>query len=337
MDTIPVICHSFDGKHAAEQWPRDPEEIATLAKFRLVVIEKFEGTCWDQCYVHPAPGKCVPGCDVENFMLGTARALKAANPKLSVLMYLNSVMLFPFYALAARYESQPSLLLHDEHGRLVRLQNDAGLGNLTVPDWGQAAARELWWEELRNYTATGLIDGVFADKARKDAAKDQLCNHGCGNLSHSVAIAWGTGHLQLMTEGQRMVNPGGVVMRKDILDLTGKEGTTNMNFDFSASLASIEEMAALRKKLTGNIYAYAGKSCSGAEVAAFLIGIDERMFLQCGAWLDEFSYPLGRPLGPANQTGSVYTRRFASGTVATFDSKSPGTASVAWASETNVS
>ena len=45
MDTIPVICHSFDGKHSTEQWPRNPEEIATLAKFRMVVIEKFEGTC----------------------------------------------------------------------------------------------------------------------------------------------------------------------------------------------------------------------------------------------------------------------------------------------------
>ena len=86
LETIPVICHSFDGKHSAEQWPRDPAEIATLAKFRMVVIEKFEGTCWDQCYVHPVPGKCVPACDVERYMLGTAQALKAANPKLSVLM-----------------------------------------------------------------------------------------------------------------------------------------------------------------------------------------------------------------------------------------------------------
>ena len=106
------------------------------------------------------PGKCVPACDVEHFMFGTAKALKAANPKLAVLMYLNSMMLFPFYSLAARYFSQPSLLLHDEAGRLVLLQNDAGLGNLTVPDWGQAAARELWWEELRNYTDTGLFDGA---------------------------------------------------------------------------------------------------------------------------------------------------------------------------------
>eukprot|EP01045_Picozoa_sp_COSAG04_P049418 COSAG04_NODE_19476_length_415_cov_1.303797_2_plen_61_part_01 len=39
--------------------------------------EKFEGNCWDQCYVHPVPGKCVPACDVERYMLGTAQALKA--------------------------------------------------------------------------------------------------------------------------------------------------------------------------------------------------------------------------------------------------------------------
>ena len=171
--------------------------------------------------------------------------------------------------------------------------------------------------------------GVFADKARKDAKKDQLCNHGCGNLSHDVARAWGAGHLELMTEGQRMVG-NGVVMRKDIQDLTGNEGWTNMNFEFSASLGSIEEMKSLRQQLTGNIYAYAGKSCSEAEVAAFLIGIEHGLFLQCGTWREEFSSPLGTPRGTAKQSGSVYTRSFASGTVATFDSIS-NTGSVAWA------
>ena len=171
--------------------------------------------------------------------------------------------------------------------------------------------------------------GVFADKARKDAKKDQLCNHGCGDLSHAVAQAWGAGHLQLMTEGQRMID-NGVLMRKDTADLTGNEGWTNMNFEFGASLASIQEMQSLRQQLTGNIYAYAGKSCSEAEVAAFLIGVDDRLFLQCGTWREEFSSPLGAPRGPAKQSGSVYTRAFASGTVATFDSRS-STGSVAWA------
>ena len=89
-------------------------------------------------------------------------------------------------------------------------------------------------------------------------------------------------------------------------------------------------MKSLRQQLTGNIYAYAGKSCSEAEVAAFLIGIEHGLFLQCGTWREEFSSPLGTPRGTAKQSGSVYTRSFASGTVATFDSIS-NTGSVAWA------
>ena len=72
------------------------------------------------------------------------------------------MLLFPFFSLAERYLSKPSLLLHDKAGKLVTLQNDAGMGNLAVPDWGQVAARELWWQELRNYTGTGLIDGKAA-------------------------------------------------------------------------------------------------------------------------------------------------------------------------------
>jgi len=213
METLPVACHSFYGKKKTEPWPRSAEDIATLAKFRMVVIEKFEGPCWDQCYLHPAKGSCDPSCNVEQYITGTAKALKQANPQISVILYLNSMLNFPFYGLTGKYLAEPELLLHDKNGKIGTLQNDAGLGDLTVPDFSQKRARDMWLDEIRNATSTGWFDGVFADKAVKNANDDKLCNHGCIELTHDVATAWGAGHLQNIRDGQKQLGEG-LMMRK---------------------------------------------------------------------------------------------------------------------------
>lgn len=67
------------------------------------------------------------------------------------------------------------------------------------------------------------------------------------------------------------------------------------------------------------------------RVAAFLVGAGERSYYLCGGWETAsgsltwpplFDAPLGAPLGNATLSPSgVYTRRFARGTVAEFDTK----------------
>ena len=118
------------------------------------------------------------------------------------------------------------------------LQNDAGLGNLTVPHWGLPAARELLLNEVRHYSSSPAVatvapgssgrgslllgplplgstvfDGIFSDKAVKDASGDQVCNHGCINLTSADAVAWTAGHKQLMRDAQSALG-GGFNMRK---------------------------------------------------------------------------------------------------------------------------
>lgn len=335
MDTVPVVCHSFYGKKEREPYPRSSADIAVLAKYRMVVIEKFEGPCWDECYVHPVEGACVPSCDVEQYIAGTARALKEANPRLSVIMYLNSMLNFPFYSLTGRYLAKPELLLHDKDGKLGTLQNDAGLGNLTVPDFAQSAARKLWLDELKNYTSSGLFDGVFADKAVKNGGGDQLCNHGCIDLTHSAATAWEAGHLEILQEGQSALGEG-LLMRK-AGSLTAGETDVNVYEEWSSppkadSLTKIQE---LRKQVTGNVFAYIGKKCTDDDVAAFLMVMEEKVFLQCEQWLDAFSQPLGKPTGPATLDGDVYKRSFVTGTSATWNKKT-GKGSVSWAKKQEV-
>ena len=168
--TIPVVSHSFYGKKKIEPWPRPAALIANLSKFRMVVIEKFEGPCWAHCFVHPTPNECVPSCDVARYQLGTARALKAANPRISMIIYLNSVMLFPMYSYVEQFwgdaPAQPLLLRDAKTGNIGHIQNDAGLGNLTVPNWGLPKAVDLMVQTVVNLTSgergRGAFDGIFS-------------------------------------------------------------------------------------------------------------------------------------------------------------------------------
>jgi hypothetical protein len=331
MNTIPAVCHSFYGKKKTEPYPRSAEDIATLAKFRMVVIEKFEGPCWDHCFVHPVPSECVPSCNTESYILGTAKSLKAANPSISVILYLNSMLNFPMYDLTGHYFAEPELLLHDKNGKIGTLQNDAGLGNLTVPDFSNKNARDLWLQAIQNATSTGLIDGVFADKAVKNANKDKVCNHGCIDLTHEKALAWKAGHIGMVREGHSQLG-NGVMMRK-AGSLTEGETDASVYNEWSnpPNLDNVQKTLDMRQQVNGYVFAYAGKKCSTDTVAAFLMVVDDRVYLQCEHWLDEFEKPLGKPNGPATVNDKVWTRRFASGTSATWNSKTK-TGSISWAS-----
>lgn len=331
MDTLPAVCHSFYGKHEAEPYPRAADDIQKLARFRMVVIEKFEGPCWDACFIHSDPSLCDPSCNTESYILGTAKALKAANPKISVILYLNSMLNFPTYDLTGHYFANPSLLLHDKHGKIGTLQNDAGLGNLTVPDFSLVEARNMWLQAIRNATATGFIDGVFADKAVKNANNDQVCNHGCIELAHDKAVSWGNGHIGMVREGHSQLGNGVMMRKAGSLEEGETDASVYNEWASPPNLENVQKTLDMRQQVTGYVFAYAGKKCSTATVAAFLMVLDSRVFLQCQDWLEEFEKPLGKPNGPAVVNGNVWTRSFSSGTSATWDSKTKE-GSISWAS-----
>lgn len=330
MDSLPVASHSFYGKKKTEPWPRSAEDIATLAKFRMVVIEKFEGPCWDQCYIHPVKDACNPSCNVEQYITGTAKALKDANPKISVILYLNSMLNFPFYGLTGKYFDEPELLLHDKHGKIGTLQNDAGLGNLTVPDFSQQRARDMWLDEIKNATSTGLFDGVFADKAVKNGNSDKICNHGCIELTHDVAMAWEAGHLQNIRDGQKQLGEGLMMRKAGSLEEGETDATVYAEWNSPPNEDNLQKVRDMRQQVTGYVFAYVGKKCTEDDVAAFLMVMEEKVFFQCEKWMDIYMNPLGKPTGPASKKGTTYSRSFASGTTATWDHKS-GKGTISWA------
>ena len=67
LDTMPTGYFGGSGATGAgstESWRRTDAQIAELAKQRVIVIEKWEGPCWDECLANSSrtpPIACSPG------------------------------------------------------------------------------------------------------------------------------------------------------------------------------------------------------------------------------------------------------------------------------------
>jgi hypothetical protein len=61
---------------------RDDANIAMLSKARLVIIEKWEGPCWESCLAHgPSSPACQASCGVGTDILATMGRIKTRNPR----------------------------------------------------------------------------------------------------------------------------------------------------------------------------------------------------------------------------------------------------------------
>lgn len=92
LATVPIAY--FGGNFAT----RNDANIDMLAKCRLVMIEKWEGKCWQNCLADgPGSPDCQASCNVENYIIDTLRRVKAVNPSVATVLYWNTLLAFPFY------------------------------------------------------------------------------------------------------------------------------------------------------------------------------------------------------------------------------------------------
>ena len=84
---------SYFGGNSAR---RGDANIEMLAKMRMVMLEKWEGSCWTDCLASnnskPPVAACLPGCHVEQKILDTLERVKKLNPAVCGVMYLVSVL-----------------------------------------------------------------------------------------------------------------------------------------------------------------------------------------------------------------------------------------------------
>ena len=108
-------------------------------------MEKFQGPCGNSVSASPA-------CDQEEQIIEPLRAVKAIDPNISTVFYYNSVLDFPQYKLHARMLADPSLMLRDKDGNIVRMSAPTQVpGHTTdVFDFSNPRARALFIEECVN-------------------------------------------------------------------------------------------------------------------------------------------------------------------------------------------
>ena len=198
MSTIP--CVYFGGK-GGKSGVRDAASYEMLAKHRIVMLEKWEGGCWDECMANASRNtECSPSCNVERDSLATLKAVRAINPNVSTALYLNTLLLFPFYDLAKKYIDADALLIDSRNGKPIELMNDDGMRGVYVPDFGTVKGRDLWLDTVKSWLDSGLVDGIFADKwpdqahgNKSNSSEMLICNHVCGHVTTKQGEAWNQG------------------------------------------------------------------------------------------------------------------------------------------------
>ena len=346
LDTIPISY--FGGVNCKE---RSQENIEMLAKMRLIVIEKWEGPCWYECYANltkTPPIPCQPSCGADNYQMNTIKRAKMANPKLAAVFYLNTLYDFPFLSLHGKFQEAKADMV-DIKGNLVAFKNDNGMPNINVFDFSQQVGRDLWTGFVKNLTDTGYVDGLFDDKHQifsifNDTGNFwQICEWGtgrdtwnvsCGIISQESASNYNTGKQKVLDILHETFGPTGVVFFN----------TTYMGHMKSNNPSSL--VNEIQKALKNYTYAHiqtrdlingdctsTKSSCSTEEIVKFLLAVEKGAFLGCNGWDDQFDKPLGDPLGPAVKNKDMWERHFKSGTYVTWDT-TKNTGKVVWSNST---
>ena len=348
VNTIPISY--FGGVNCKE---RSQENIEMLAKMRLIVIEKWEGPCWYECYANltkTPPIPCQPSCGAENYQMNTIKRAKMANPKLSAVFYLNTLYDFPFLELHGKFQEAKADVV-DVNGNLVAFKNDNGMPNINVFDLGQQVGRDLWTGFVKNLSDSGFVDGLFDDKHQINTTWNetgsfwQICEWGtgkntwnvsCGIISEQTAKNYNMGRPKILDMLYEAFGPSGVVFFNTTAMMhMNTKSPLKFAQDIQTSLNTYKYAHIQTKDLIDGDCTSVKSSCTTDDIAMFLLGVEKGAFLGCNGWDDQFDKPLGNPLGPAVQKNNQMERHFKSGTYVTWDlTKNTGT--IFWSNSTVV-
>eukprot|EP00040_Diaphanoeca_grandis_P003269 m.24433 g.24433 ORF g.24433 m.24433 type:complete len:425 (+) comp14608_c0_seq1:64-1338(+) len=321
-------------------------EVARLAKFQVLAIEKWYTPCGSQ-----GPTQSGPGCAVEYKMAHLFNQTKAITPNQTTIMYWNTMLDFSMYEAHAAMEASEArgvpVYLRDIHGEVISLCNDGNVYcNITTFDWTQPAARAIWIEAITNLTATGLVDGIYADHSsekgvgigsnfnftKKGEGPNQLCNgagaeHFCYNFTYEFAKSFNSWHYWSTNYSQDLLSKttGGPV-------IAGPLANMGLSCKF-ADLRQMQEQGPLTM-----IEANCGCQPKPEVLIQFLAAAEKYTYMHCmgntnetdggttviemTTW-PEMDYALGEPDGPAVEVptkgSNVWHRTFASGAWVTWD------------------
>ena len=213
--------------------------------------------------------------------------------------------------------------------------------------------RDLWIGFVKNLTDTGIVDGLFDDKHNIFAMWNetgsfwQICEHptgrniwniSCGVISNETAMKYNNGKPQVLNTLHKMFGPTGFVFFNTTKKLRMElESISPLNFaqDIQTGLSTYKYCYVQTTDLINGDCTNTTSSCSEDQIAMFLLGVERGAILGCNGWDEQFSKPLGDPIGPAVQKGDQAERHFKSGTYATWNLASKS-GKVFWANSTSI-
>ena len=309
------------------------------------------------------------GLYVEDHAIAALRQLKARNPEMAGLLYHDSARMWTgdqidaqgrigpqssrrwnptvFRADDAVVKTHPQWLLRNSTGGIVWDY----YANNHIYDFSQPGMWSYWAEVCLNATATGVVDGCFADGASfgedNPAAPGQPASDGVRGIMREWGVtriqaeAWILGHRQSLEATSTALGHGILVANGGRSNLT--QGFMIEAFKPTKAMIESVQAAAADGVLTqvhANMYGYRIADVRDA-LAAFLIatgpwqffsGPDQWQINQTCTdplgivdirrrWLPEYDKPLGeaRGLGQHDPATNVSTRVFQSGTAVIFN------------------
>jgi hypothetical protein len=313
-DTVQPFLH-----FANTSGPFSDDAIAEMAKFPMLTIEKFQGPC---AATSKPP---TDTCHQEQLIVDILRRVKAVDASVCTIFYYNSILNFPQYDLSARFmENNASLCLRDVHGSLVT-ESGGHKSDMTVFDYQQPAACELWASTCINATKTGFVDGCFADRAIDVQAFETS-----GQLTPAQRAAFDKGHWDALAKLQTTIGAGPVIANH-AYNLSGVGGAM---IEFGkANIETVQDiqMSSQNQKVTQAHFS----KIDDDSMATFLVAAGKNSYVGAGGWSvsgsgaaaspghrwlpQYYERPLGVPLSdavvsrsPADGVGSVLTRQFQS-------------------------
>mmetsp|Transcript_55665 Transcript_55665/g.82812 ORF Transcript_55665/g.82812 Transcript_55665/m.82812 type:complete len:390 (+) Transcript_55665:68-1237(+) len=313
------------------------EALDVISKFPMVTVEKGQG------FLSNSSGYA------EDHIITQLAAVKARDPTIQTVFYMNSVLNWFFYALAKEYENIPAYWLYDSTThKPVRSKGDRAFQpqpseGMLVFNHAIPAVRSLWKDVCYNAVNSGVVDGCFADSSFPDS------KHTYTHLNASDRAAFEAGKVITNADITRKFGgePGKPYPQNATGVLIGKrpdqKGINAIQIeDFEANEEHIQilleavahgYLVQVHVSLKVEYSVTCGCSCITNELAAFLIGMGKYSYFGYGTWIspnladvksrwcpDFFTRPLGKPLGSSTRyANGIWRRSFSLGTNVTFD------------------
>jgi len=338
--------------HALKTTEFTNDELQLLTRHSMVQFDKRQ---------HAGDMK---GADLEDRLIAAAKSVKAHDPAVKVLMYMNGLLNFGSTRLHNATMADPDSYL---------LKNSAGKDiiekSLRVFDVRKPAMRKLFVKDAQYGIDSGAFDGVFIDRANWGLKLKVLYfdkgkkRRGWDSATVDSLIP---AQLTLLDELHSALTDSNIVLSKDSV-VKGSKNWQVVNsamvkdafcsgykpkkagqasFDKETCLEQIQFVQKVsRRPMVTQLHAMGPANNTAARefaMACFLVAAGNLSFfsyvdwdfswtINGVQWWPEYDKPVGVPLGLAVRHGWKFTRSFTSGTSVSLDLEAQ-TANINWAS-----